>query len=338
MKALQVTDFGTFNQGMRFHERPRPQPAAGQITIDTLYVGLNPHDCKLAMGELKRHEPKSLPYTPGSEVVGIVRDVSSDVSSFKPGDRVFGIVQDALAETCIANSHEVTQLPKNLAPRIASSISVTGMTVLQSFERIGGLKKGQRILIHAGVGGVGSFAIQYAKLCGVYVYTTVSTQNTALAASLGADEVIDYTQTDPRMICSDLDVVFDTLGGQSTFDAFEMIKRGGQIVSVVPSEITGATLRELGAPRWMTTIANFKPSRLAKHMRDRDVGYKFIFMRPQLNHLCELSNLLTAGKIKPLIDRVVPFEQCVDAFAYLATGRAKGKVVIAMPQSSRMDI
>jgi NADPH:quinone reductase-like Zn-dependent oxidoreductase len=184
-----------------------------------------------------------------------------------------------------------------------------------------GIKENDKVLIHAGSGGVGSFAIQYAKAKGAYVYTTTSTSNVEWVKELGADRVIDYKTEDYKTIVKDADIVFDTLGQNYTTEAFAVVKKGGMVVSVV------GPLDEESAQ--MFGMADYKlPEELAKLSSDKNADYKFIFMHPNGQHLNEIKTLIEDGKIKPIIDKVYPFSESIEAFTHLASGRAKGKIVV----------
>jgi NADPH:quinone reductase-like Zn-dependent oxidoreductase len=184
-----------------------------------------------------------------------------------------------------------------------------------------GIKENDKVLIHAGSGGVGSFAIQYAKAKGAFVYTTTSTNNVKWVEELGADRVIDYKTEDYKAIVKDADIVFDTLGKNYTTEAFTVVKKGGMVVSVV------GPLDEDSAK--MFGIADYKlPTELSKLVREKEAAYKFIFMHPNGSHLGEIKALVEDDKIRPIIDKVYPFSESTEAFNHLASGRAKGKIVV----------
>ncbi|MGB1039968.1 MAG: NADP-dependent oxidoreductase, partial [Flavobacteriales bacterium] len=199
-------------------------------------------------------------------------------------------------------------------------IPLAGLTALQSLE-YARINENDKVLIHAGSGGVGSFAIQYAKSKGAYVYTTTSTSNVEWLKELGADRVIDYKTEDYKTIVKDADIVFDTLGKNYSLEAFEVIKKGGKVVSVV-----GPIDEEIAK---MIGMTDYKlPEELAKLIENKEASYKFIFMHPNGEHLSTIKTLIEDEKIKPIIDTVYPFEKSVEAFTHLASGRAKGKIVI----------
>jgi NADPH:quinone reductase-like Zn-dependent oxidoreductase len=197
---------------------------------------------------------------------------------------------------------------------------LAGLTAMQSLE-YAGIKENDKVLIHAGSGGVGSLAIQYAKAKGAYVYTTTSTNNVKWVKALGADRVIDYKTEDYKTIVKDVAVVFDTLGQNYTLEAFQVIKQGGKVITVIGA-LDEDTAKMFG-------MADYKlPEELANASSEKNAEYKFIFMHPNGAHLNEIKSLVEDEKIKPIIDKVYPFSDSIEAFTHLASGRAKGKIVI----------
>ena len=225
-----------------------------------------------------------------------------------------------LAEFVTVTSAAVSKKPGNISFEEAASLPLAGLTALQSLE-YAGIKENDKVLIHAGSGGVGSFAIQYAKAKGAYVYTTTSTSNLEWVKELGADSVIDYKIEDYKAVVKDVDIVFETLGKKYTTEAFAVVKKGGIVVSVV------GPLDEESAK--MFGMADYKlPTELSNLVREKEAEYKFIFMHPNGSHLDEIKTLVEDDKIKPIIDKVYPFSESIEAFTHLASGRAKGKIVI----------
>ncbi len=268
--------------------------------------------------------PIPLPSTSAFDVSGIVVEKGDDVSDFEIGDLVYSRVPQeqmgTLAEFVAVTSAAVSKKPGNISFEEAASIPLAGLTALQSLE-YAGIKENDKVLIHAGSGGVGSFAIQYAKAKGAYVYTTTSTTNLEWVKALGADRVIDYKTEDYKAIVKDSDIVFDTLGDNYTSEAFEVIKQGGKVITVI------GPLDEESAK--MFGMADYKlPEDLAKAISDKNAVYKFIFMHPNGGHLNEIKSMIEDEKIKPIIDKVYPFSESIEAFEHLATGRAKGKIII----------
>jgi NADPH:quinone reductase-like Zn-dependent oxidoreductase len=243
---------------------------------------------------------------------------------FEIGDLVYSRVPQeqmgTVAEFVAVSSLAVSKKPGNISFEEAASLPLAGLTALQSLE-YAGIKANDKVLIHAGSGGVGSFAIQYAKAKGAFVYTTTSTDNVSWVKELGADQVIDYKTEDYLNIANDVDIVFDTLGHDYALDAFQVVKPGGKVVSVV-GPLDEETAHLFG-------MADYKlPEELAKRIESKDATFKFIFMHPNGSHLNEIKNLVEEEKIRPIIDKVYPFMEGVEALSHLASGRAKGKIVI----------
>jgi NADPH:quinone reductase-like Zn-dependent oxidoreductase len=268
--------------------------------------------------------PIPLPSSLAYDVSGIVVDKGDEVSDFEIGDFVYSRVPQeqmgTIAEYVAVTSSAVSKKPENISYEEAASIPLAGLTALQSLEHVG-IKENDKVLIHAGSGGVGSFAIQYAKAKGAYVYTTTSTANVKWVKELGADRVIDYKTEDYKSIVADADIVFDTLGGNYSLEAFQVIRQGGKVVSVA-----GPLDEEMAK---MFGMADYKlPEELAKLISDKAASYKYIFMHPNGEHLGIIKSLVEAKEIKPVIDKIYSFSESIEAFTHLASGRAKGKMVI----------
>ena len=324
MKALQITKYGDIKDSLAFNEVSKPTVQSNDVLIEVKAAAINPIDKSLVLGYLDAMLPLTFPSTSAYDVSGIVMEIGSEVSNFKIGDLVYSRVPQeqmgTLAEYVAVNSDAVSKKPANISFEEAASLPLAGLTALQSLE-YAGIKENDKVLIHAGSGGVGSFAIQYAKSKGAYVYTTTSTTNVEWVKELGADRVIDYKTEDYKSIVKDADIVFDTLGNDYSLQAFEVVKQGGKVVSVV-GPIDEETAQLFG-------MADYKlPEDLAKAISDKEASYKFIFMHPNGAHLNEIQSMIEDEKIKPIIDEVYPFTESIEAFNHLASGRAKGKIVI----------
>jgi len=321
MKVLQIVKYGELKDGLSFSETTRPSIKATDIFIETKATGLNPIDYKLVSGGLKDMVPLNLPSTIGFDVSGTIIEKGKDVTRFEVGDAVYARVpQNQMgtgAEYVAVDSTVVSKKPENIAFEEAAGLPLIGLTSIQALERVG-LKEGDRVLIHAGSGGVGSFAIQYAKTKGADVYTTTSTKNVEWVKALDADRVIDYKKEDYKSIVSDLDIVFDTLVGDYTAAAFQVIKEGCKVTNTasVPDEETAAIMGMKGYKL---------PENLSKLMDAKSANSKLTGMQPNGEQLDAISSMVKNGKIKPVIDKVYPFKEGIDAYSYLATGRAKGK-------------
>ena len=324
MKALQVTQYGEIKESLAFNEVNKPTVQAKDVLIEVKAAAINPIDKSIILGNLKGMLPIPLPSTLAYDVSGIVVEIGDEVSRFEVGDLVYSRVPQeqmgTIADYVAVTSAAVSKKPGNTTFEEAASIPLAGLTVLQSLE-FAGIKENDKVLIHAGSGGVGSFAIQFAKAKGAYVYTTTSTRNVEWVKALGADRVIDYKTEDYKTIVKDADIVFDTLGKSYSVEAFQVIKQGGKVVSVAgPLDVESA--KRFG-------LADYKlPIELALASEAKEASYNFIFMNPNGAHLEEIKALIEDGKIKPIIDTVYPFTECIKAFSHLESGRAKGKIVI----------
>ncbi|MFT6867585.1 MAG: NADPH:quinone reductase-like Zn-dependent oxidoreductase [Cyclobacteriaceae bacterium] len=324
MKALQILKYGEIKDSLAFNEVSKPTVQANDVLIEVKAAAINPIDKSIILGNLQGMLPILLPSTSAYDVSGVVIEKGSEVRNFEIGDLVYSRVPQeqmgTLAEFVAVTNAAVSKKPGNISFEEAASLPLAGLTALQSLESAG-ITENDKVLIHAGSGGVGSFAIQYAKAKGAYVYTTTSTSNVEWVKALGADRVIDYKTEDYKSIAKDVDIVFDTLGQNYSLESFEVVKQGGIVVSVV------GPLDEASAK--MFGMADYKlPEELAKASREKDAEYKFIFMHPNGAHLDEIKSMIEDEKIKPIIDKVYPFSESIEAFLHLASGRAKGKIVV----------
>ncbi len=326
MKALQIIKYGEIKDSLSFNEVEKPIVQANDVLLEVKAAAINPIDKLIIHGNLQGMLPIPFPSTIAYDVSGIVVDKGDEVSDFEIGDLVYSRVPQeqmgTLAEFVTVASTAVSKKPGNISFEEAASIPLAGLTALQSLE-YAGIKENDKILIHAGSGGVGSLAIQYAKAKGAYVYTTTSTNNVKWVKELGADRVIDYKVEDYKTVVKDVDVVFDTLGQGYTLDAFQVIKQGGKVVTVI-GDLDEDTAKMFGIPDYKL------PEELAKVISDKDATYKYIFMQPNGEHLDEIKSLVEDEKIKPVIDEVYPFSDSIKALTHLVSGRAKGKIVIKM--------
>jgi len=324
MKALQIVKYGEIQDSLAFNEVNKPTVQSKDVLIEVKAAAINPIDKSIVLGNLQSLLPLPLPSTSAYDVSGIIVKTGKEVSNFEVGDLVYSRVPQeqmgTMAEFVAVTSGAVSKKPGNISFEEAASLPLAGLTALQSLE-YAGIKENDKVLIHAGSGGVGSFAIQYAKAKGAYVYTTTSTSNVKWVKDLGADRVIDYKTEDYKNIAKDVDIVFDTLGQNYSLESFEVVKIGGIVISVV------GPLDEASAK--MFGMADYKlPEELANASSEKNAEYKFIFMHPNGAQLNEILSMIEDEKIKPIIDKVYPFSESIEAFEHLATGRAKGKIVI----------
>jgi NADPH:quinone reductase-like Zn-dependent oxidoreductase len=324
MKALQIVKYGEIKDSLAFNEVSKPAVQATDVLIEVKAAAINPIDKSIVLGNLQGLLPIPFPSTSAYDVSGIVVEKGDDVSNFEIGDLVYSRVPQeqmgTIAEYVAVTNEAVSKKPGNISFEEAAGLPLAGLTALQSLE-FAGIKADDRILIHAGSGGVGSLAIQYAKAKGAYVYTTTSTGNVEWVKELGADRVIDYKTEDYKTIVKDVDIVYDTLGQEYTSEAFQVVKQGGQVISVV-GPLDEETAKMFG-------MEDYKlPEELATLSAEKEATYKFIFMHPNGAQLAEIKTMVEDEKIKPIVDTIYPFTESVAAFTHLETGRAKGKIII----------
>jgi NADPH:quinone reductase-like Zn-dependent oxidoreductase len=272
-----------------------------------------------------------LPATLGSDLAGVVVAVGNRVTRFKPGDAVFASIFDtgkgALAEFAVVPEHAAALKPANLDFVQAASVPMVGLTSWQALKLRAKLKPGQKVFIPAGSGGIGTFAIQLAKYLGAKVGTTTSTANVDLVRSLGADEVVDYNKQEFENVLRGYDVVLGTLRGDTLEKSLRVLKPKSTIVSLIgPPDAAFARAR--GMNFLMVAIFGLLSHKIIHRAGKRGGAYSFLFVHPDGNQLAEIGELLKAELIRPVIDKVFPFELASEALAYLEQGRAKGKVVV----------
>lgn len=330
MKALILKRYGKSNQ-LEFTDIPRPKIKPNEILVQVHAAGLNPIDYLIPKGAFKLILKFQLPVTMGSDLAGIVVEVGSRVTRFKTGDSVFASIFDlgagALAEFAVVPESAAAIKPVNLDFVQAASIPMVGLTSWQALKDRAHLKPGQKVFIPAGSGGIGTFAIQLAKHLGATVGTTTSTGNVSLVQRLGADEVVDYKKQEFENVLQDYDVVLGTIKGDGIEKSLKILKPNSSVVSLIgPPDAAFARAR--GMNFLMKFIFGLISNKIIRQARKRGAEYSFLFLHPDGHQLAEISKLLNAGHIIPVIDKVFPFGQIKEALTYLEEGRAKGKVVI----------
>ena len=334
MKAFTLDRYGSADS-MRAGDMPDPEPREDDVLVQIHAAGVNLLDSKIRNGEFKRILPYRLPLILGHDVAGVVVGVGSRVRRFKPGDEVYARPADgrigAFAEFIAIKDEDVAIKPKALSMEDAASMPLVGLTAWQALIERANLKKGQKVLIHAGSGGVGTFAIQLAKHVGATVATTTSTANVALVRSLGADVVIDYKNEDFAHVLHDYDVVLNSLDKATLEKSLGVLKPGGQLVSI-SGPPDAAFARSIGASWVLRTIMGVLSHGIRAKAKRRHATYSFLFMRANGEQLAQITALIDDGIIGPVVDRVFPFASTKEAMAYVEAGRAKGKVVVSMTQ------
>lgn len=330
MRTAFIRRYGD-NSVVEVGDLPRPVPGPHDVLIEVRAASVNPLDFKTRAGKTRALLHYEFPLVLGNDCAGVVTETGREVTAWKPGDEVFvRLGKDRIgsfAEYALAPESVVAAKPGNLDFIQAASVPLAGLTSWQALVDVAGLGRGQRVLIHAGSGGVGTFAIQIARHLGAVVVTTAGRRNHDLVRGLGAQVVIDHRGGRFEDHAGTCDVVFDTIGGDVQRRSFAVLRRGGVLVSVagLPTARVG---REWGAGtpvRAVLWLANLRSSVLA---RRRGVRFEYLLMRadgPQLSHL---ARLIEARVIRPVIDRVFPLSQAAEALAYQEAGHASGKVII----------
>lgn len=332
MKALVLKRYGGSDQ-IEFADIPRPLIKPDEILVRVHAVGLNPIDYMIPKGTFKPMLKFKLPATLGSDLAGVVVDIGSRVTRFKVGDAVFASLFDlgngSLAEFAAVPEHVAAHKPANLDFVQAASVPMVGLTSWQALNERAQVKPGQKVFIPAGSGGIGTFAIQLAKQFGAKVGTTTSTANVDLVRSLGADEVVDYKQHEFEHVLKDYDVVLGTVRGDGLEKAMHIVKPGSRVVSLIgPPDVSFARAR--GMNFLMKFVFGLLSRKIIRLAAKRDASYSFLFVRPDGGQLAKIGELLETSRVRPVIDKVVPFAQAKQGLAYLEQGRAKGKVVVQL--------
>jgi alcohol dehydrogenase len=330
MRAFVLDGYGAIADHVRLAEIADPVPGPDDVLIEIHAASLNPIDFKLVRGDLKRVSKYQLPRPFGFDAAGFVLSAGALAIRFKPGDAVYARASretiGTFAEKIALPQEFVALKPAAISHAEAAALPLVGLTTLQGFARVKA-QAGQRILIHAGAGGIGTFAIQYARHLGLDVTTTTSSKNVDFVKSLGADRVIAYDRGNYLEQGGDYDIVYDTLGGAFTVDAFKVVKRGGAVISLSGPPDRDFARRE-GAG-WLVRVAVWLMSRKV-YAASAEAGatYCWFFTEPNGDQLREIAGLVDGGAIKPVIDREFAFEQLPAALTYLEAGRARGKVVL----------
>lgn len=333
MKAFIVKKYGK-TEKLQLTDIIEPIVKENEVLVQIHAAGVNVLDSLIKNGDFKIFLPYKLPVVNGHDMAGVVTKIGSKVSKFKVGDEVYARVADfrigTFAEYIAANENDLALKPKQLTMEQAASIPLVGLTSWQALVEIAKLKKGQKVFIQAGSGGVGTFAIQLAKHLGAFVATTTSNANIDMVRSLGADLIIDYKKEDFAAILKNYDMVLHSNQEKKVLEnSLEILKPGGTIVS-----LTGPPTPEFAkkvAVGWhFNIITRFLSMSVRKKAKKLNVNFVFLFMRADGNQLSQITQLVESGVIKPVVDKIFPFSQTNEAMSYVETGRAKGKVVVAI--------
>ena len=303
IKAIRVHDYGNADQ-LKLEQIPQPEPQEGEVLVRVYAAAVNPVDWKIRAGWLKNFRPSTFPYVPGADLAGVVEKVGSGVTSFQPGQEVFGrSSKGSYTEYGIAPANALALKPKSLSFDEAATIPVGATTAWQGLFDHGNLQSGQRVLILGGAGGVGLFAVQFARWKGAHAISTASTGNVDFVRSLGAETVVDYTKTRVEDEVHDVDLVFDTVGGAALASAWPILKRGGTLVSTAgqPDE---AKARELG------------------------VRTESFSAQVTSELLSTFAQLISEGQVKTVVGATFPLSEAGKAQELSQGGHGRGRIIL----------
>ena len=330
MQAALIDRYGD-NSRVRLADVPVPAAGHDDLLVKVHAASVNPVDTKIRDGKLKVLLKYRMPLVLGNDLAGTVTAVGAGVTRFKVGDAIYARLDKhrigAFAEYAVVREAVAAPKPVNLTFEEAASLPLVGLTAWQALIDLGRLRAGQKVLIHAGSGGVGTFAIQLARHLGATVCTTVGQRNVELVKQLGAELAIDYRTTRFEDVARDCDVVLETLGDELLLRSFQSVKPGGVVVSIGNTP-TAAFAREWGLNPLLVFVIGLMSRKAMAAARARGARYEYLFMRADGEQLRQIAALVEAGTIKPVIDKVFPLQQVREALAYSESGRATGKVVL----------
>lgn len=336
MKAFVVDAYGPDN--LRATEVPDPQIGSHEVLVRVSAASINPLDKMVRNGEFKQLIKYKRPFVLGHDVAGVVVDVGAHVTDFTVGDEVFARPRDlhigTFADLIAIHQEDVALKPAALSLEEAAAVPLVALAAWQILVERAQVKPGHKVLIHAGAGGLGSTVIQLAKHLGATVATTTNTETVELVRSLGADIVIDYTKEDFSTVHYGYDLVLDSLGGANLEKSLTVLKPGGLAIGVAGPPDAGFA-KQLGAPAPVGVLMNTLSRKVRKKANSLGVRYEFFFMRASGSQLRELGALYASGVLRPVVDQVFPFDETVEAMAYVEQGRTTaGKVVVSHASSA----
>lgn len=328
MKAYAID---AYKAPVTLHQMPEPVAGAGEVVVAIAAASVNPIDVKVRAGAFKAILPYDMPLVLGHDLAGTVVEVGPDATRFRVGEPVFACAGGdrigTFAERIAIAEKDLAPKPASLGMSEAAALPLVALTAWQVLVERAQLKSGQRILIHAGSGGVGTVAIQLAKHLGAHVATTVGTDNVELVKALGADVVVDYRKEAFEKQLSGYDVVLHTLGADVLERSLEVLKPGGKLISISgPPDPAFAVA--IGANWIVRQVLRLASAKIRRKAARRDIDYSFLFMRPDGDQLAEVAKKVDAGVIRPVIDQEFAFAETPAALDRSASGRARGKVVI----------
>lgn len=332
MKAFVVARYGT--NEVRAAEVPEPTVGNSDVLIKVSAASINPLDSMVAQGEFKQLLKYKTPFVLGHDVAGVVTRVGADVRGFSVGSEVFARPRDlrigTFAEYIAVDEADVALKPASLSMQEAAAVPLVALAAWQILVERANVQPGQKVLVHAGAGGLGSTVIQLAKHLGAHVATTASGAKEQLVRDLGADVVIDYTTHDFAEILSGYDLVVDSLGEANVLKSLTVLKPGGLAIGVTGPPDAGFA-KQLGAPKLFEFVLSFLSRKVHRAAKKLGVHYAFLFMHASGAQLRQLAALYDAGHLRPVIDRAFSFDQTLEALAFVENGKAKaGKVIVTV--------
>jgi alcohol dehydrogenase len=306
MKALTLTGYDGL-ASLKFAEVPVPEPGPNDVLVAVRAAGVNPVDTKITQGYMRGRVDFALPHVLGRDGCGVVARVGSAVSGFAPGDAVYGVADQARwgtqADYVVIPAAQLARKPAGVSDVEAGSLPVAGLSAWAGLVTVGALARGERVLIHAGAGGVGAFAVQLARHLGASVAATAGSANVDFVRSLGAETVIDYTRADFAAAIKDCDLVFDLIGGDVRYRSFAVLKPGGRIVHISVPPMTQPPPRA-------------------------DVTVKQAPVRYDASLLDQIAALVAAKAVRPVVGAVLPFADAPKAYAHVMTGHGRGRTML----------
>jgi NADPH:quinone reductase-like Zn-dependent oxidoreductase len=310
MKAIRIHQFGG-PEVLKLEEAPLPEIANDDVLIKVHAAAINPVDWKIREGLRKEKFPTTFPLTPGWDVSGVIEAVGENIKIFKKGDEVYSLPDPtrngAYAEYIAVKADRVNTKPKTIDHINTAAIPLAGLTAWQGLFDFGQLKQGQKVLIHAGAGGVGTFAIQFAKWKGAYVITTASEKNSVFLKLLGANEVIDYNTQKFEDVAHDVDLVLDTLGGDIQKRSLQVLKNGGRLITTLGAESQAEA-------------------------KTKNIYLENFMVQSHPDQLQEIAQLVDLGKIQPVIEKIMNLEEAAEAQELSKQGHSRGKIVLKIIQ------
>ncbi|HEY2108792.1 MAG TPA: NADP-dependent oxidoreductase [Candidatus Acidoferrales bacterium] len=310
MKAVRIHTYGG-PEVLKYEDAPRPQPQAGEVLVRVHAAAVNPVDWNVREGHMKDFWPHKFPLILGWDLSGVVEELGKGASRFKIGDEVYSVPDPtrngAYADYIVVRESELALKPNSLHHVHAAAVPLATLTAWQSLFDTAQLRPGQRVLIHGGSGGVGHFAVQLAKWKGAYVIATASTKNQELVREFGADETIDYSRQRFEDVARNIDIVLDPIGGDTQERSWQVLKKGGILLSVVQP-----------------------PS--ADKAKALGIQATFVASQPNGAELAKIADLIDAGHLKPIVNRILPLSEARRAHELSQTGHIHGKIVLRVKE------